>query len=177
MRRTASCALILTFVFISMSLSGYSCDGNAPGKIASSSVGPGRASAAGVDFYYSNDATYLTGTLEARSSGWLGVGFGGNTMGTVGRVVIGMVSGVTHEVEVQSISGRTHLPVPGVKIESRGVDIDGVTTITFKIALADLGMEGLSGKTIPIILARNDYTKNFTIYHSGTRGSATITLY
>lgn len=177
MRGTTSCALILTFIFVSMSLSGYSCSGNVPSTIAPSSIGPGRASVAGVNFYYSNDATYLTGTLEARSSGWLGVGFGGNTMGTVGRVVIGMVSGVTHEVYVQSISGRTHLPVPGVKIESSGVDINGVTTITFKIALADLGMEGLSGKTIPIILARNDYSKNIAIYHGGTRGSTTMTLF
>ncbi len=166
--------MVFLLLALGVMLSGYSCEREAPQALAAEVKVAG---AAGVTFRYTNDATYLVGTLEARTSGWLAVGFGGNTMGTTGRVIIGTVSGVTHEVEVQSISGRTHLPVPGVTIESSGEDINGTTTITFKIALADLGMEGLSGKTVPIILARNEYNKDFTVYHGGTRGSATMTLF
>ena len=164
--------LVFLVLALGVMLSGYSCEREASKTLAAGTKG---ASAAGVNFYYSNDATYLVGTLETNSTGWVAVGFGGSTMAETGRVVMGMVTGVTHEVEVHSIEGRSHTMVD-VTLEASGSDIGGVTTITFKIALADLGMSGLSGKTIPIILARNAYTKNFKIYHSGQRGSSVITL-
>lgn len=164
--------MVFLVLALGVMLSGYSCEREASKTLAAGTKG---ASAAGVNFYYSNDATYLVGTLETNSAGWVAVGFGGSTMAETVRVIMGMVTGVTHEVEVHSIEGRNHFRIE-VPIESDGSEIGGVTTITFKIALADFGMSGLSGKTIPIILARNAYSKNFTIYHSGQRGSSTITL-
>lgn len=132
--------------------------------------------AAGVKFSWGVEGNNLAGMLETKSTGWVAVGFGGDTMGSVGKVVIGSVAGGKATVQIQAISGRSHTLASGKLIGSGGKEVNGMTTITFKASLKDLGLDGMVGKSFPIILARNTETDDITAYHNGTRGSTTITL-
>jgi hypothetical protein len=140
-------------------------------------LNPRQASAAGVNFSWSTDGTNLLGTLEAASSsGWVAVGFNGDSMATAGKVVIGMVSAGSTTVQIQTISGRTHSQDSATVIASSGKEEGGTTTITFKARLADLGLTGKVGTTLSVILARNASEDGLTVYHGSNRGSTSITL-
>lgn len=137
---------------------------------------PRSISAAGITFTWRTDGKILMGTLSAPSGGWIAVGFGGNTMATVGKVVIGSVTGRVAQVEIEAITGRRHAKTSGAIIEATGTEDAKQTTIDFKATLADLGLAGKVGTTFPITLARNSETKDTAAYHNGDRGSVNITL-
>jgi hypothetical protein len=137
---------------------------------------PKSVSAAGITFTWRTNGQVLLGTLSAPSGGWIAVGFGGDTMATVGKVVIGSVTNNVAKIEIQAIDGRKHARTSGTIIQAYGKEEDKQTRITFKATLADLGLEGKVGTSFPIALARNSGSKDMSVYHNGTRDSVMIVL-
>jgi hypothetical protein len=137
---------------------------------------PESVSAAGITFTWSTDGKVLLGTLQAPNGGWIAVGFGGNTMSSVGKVVIGSVTSDVTTAEIQVITGRKHATASGTIIKVKGMEGRDLTTITFEATLADLGLTGKIGAALPITLARSSRSKDWKAYHGGTRGSVRITL-
>lgn len=129
---------------------------------------------AGVTFSWETDGSILLGKLESQSTGWLAVGFGGDSMGSVGKIVIGAVSGKQVNLQIQAITGRRHSLAPGTIIASSGLEFNGTTSINFKISLADLGLTGKKGKPLLIILARHTMKDDFSVYHGWERGRQSI---
>lgn len=126
-------------------------------------------------FTWSTDGINILGTVESKTKGWLAVGFNGNSMGTVTKIVIGTILEGKPLVQIQAIQGRVHKLTDGKLIESNVVDIATGTKLTFKASLADLTLAGEIGKQISIISAHNN-TYDLTRYHDGFRGTTDIVL-
>ena len=142
--------------------------------------------AAGVTFYWSNDAEYLYGALSAQTSGWVSVGFDPESRMQGANYILGYVQGGqtviedmygtrpsgpgSHPADVE-LGGRNDI------LEYGGREEGGVTAIEFKIPL-DSGDEYdkplRPGMSYGIILAMGP-SDDLQSYHSA-RGYAEITL-
>ncbi len=118
----------------------------------------------------------LSGTLTAPGKGWVAVRFGGDTILSSGKMVIGSIYNGKQAIEIQNVSWRSHSLAEGKLIKSKVIIKKGRTIVTFKAYLADLGLDGKTGKTFQITLSANKDDPDLEKYRGGTRGSAIITL-